>query len=38
VRILAEFPITARELMGMEMAATSGVTIADIASGTMMML
>lgn len=36
--IRAELPITARELSGMEIAATSGVTRAAMASGTMMTL
>lgn len=38
LRIRAELPITARELSGIETAATSGVTSAAIASGTMMRL
>jgi len=35
VRMRAEFPITARELRGMDTAATRGVTRAAMARGTM---
>ncbi len=38
VRMRAAFPMTSRELMGMEIAAINGVIMADMAKGTMMIL